>query len=73
MLSVKIIDMGKQNGSADCALFLLATLTSLCLGIALQTLVFDQNELRPPYVSFLESQNFSSFPTKKKQAIINIP
>ena len=33
LLTVKVMNMAKQNGSADCALFALATLTSLCLDV----------------------------------------
>lgn len=71
VLNVKIMNMARQNGSTDCALFALATLTCICLGMDPQTAVFDQDELRSHYISMLESEIVASFPIKKKRRFSN--
>ncbi len=71
VLNVKIMNMARQNGSTDCALFALATLTCICLGMDPQTAVFDQDELRSHYISMLESEIVASFPIKKRRRFSN--
>jgi len=45
--TVKIMNMSKQSGSVDCALYAMATLTHLAHGKDPTTVVFDQDEMRP--------------------------
>ena len=43
--TAKIMNMSKQSGSVDCALYAMATLTHLAHGKDPTTIVFDQGEM----------------------------
>ena len=66
-ISVNVMNVAKQSGSTDCALFALASVTCLALGIDPVTVVYDQQQLRAHFVSTLESGHVTAYPVLKKR------
>ena len=59
------MNVAKQSGLVDCALFAITTITCLALDIDPLSVVFDQEQLRPHLVKSLETGTISSFPVLK--------
>ena len=66
-IEIQVMNVAKQSGSVDCALFAMATITCLALDIDPLCVVFDQEQLRPHLVKSLETGAISSFPILKKR------
>ena len=62
---VKIMNVAKQSGSVDCALYSMATVLTLASGGDPTQVVYNQPDMRPHFVSCLESKLLSPFPTLK--------
>ena len=52
---MKHVDAQRQIGSSDCGLFAIAFATSLCSGLDLHTLKYDQSKMRSNFLSCVES------------------
>ena len=66
-IAINVMNVAKQAGSSDCALFALANVTCLALGIDPLAVVFDQQQLRSHFVSTLETGHATAFPVVKKR------
>ena len=64
---VQIMNVSKQTGSTDCALFAMANLTHLALGEDPTMVVLNQDELRPHLIMMLEKGNVALFPVMKRR------
>ena len=62
-LTFNIMNVHKQTGTSDCALFAITTVTCLLFDGNPTTLVFDQNELCLHFVKMLETNAIMLFPT----------
>lgn len=62
-----IMNVSKQTGSTDCALFAMANLTHLALGEDPTGVVFNQEELRPHLAKMVETGNVVDFSVLKKR------
>ena len=69
ILKISIMNTAKQTGATDCALFALATVTSLALGSDPLQVVLDQSQLRSHYITSIESRSISFFPTLKRRRV----
>ena len=71
-----VMNVHKQTGGNDCALFAMATITHLALGKDPTTVVFQQRELRSHHLKSLESRTVGLFPVsqtrKRKEAEIKV-
>jgi len=45
-IAIQMMNVAKQSGSTDCALFVIATITCLALDIDPLNIIFDQDQLR---------------------------
>ena len=61
------MNVAKQSGITDCALFALACVTCLASGIDPVTVVYDQQQLRAHFVSTLESGHVTAYLVLKKR------
>ena len=59
----------KQAGATDCALFAMAVLTSLAFGDDPLKVVYDQQQLRSHLLCSLEKQDVSLFPVLRKRRV----
>ena len=59
------MNVHKQTGTSDCALFAIATVTCLLFRGDPTTVVFDQKNLCPHFVKMLETNAITLFPTMK--------
>ena len=66
-IKIQIMNTCKQTGAADCALYAMATITSLALDIDPLCVVFNQEELRPHLAKTLETGKIAQFPTMKRR------
>ena len=66
-LSVNIMNVCKQTGTSDCALFAIAAVTCLLFDGDPTTVVFDQKELRLHFIKILETKVIALFPTLKSR------
>ena len=66
-ITAHIMNVSKQTGSTDCALFAMAYLTHLALGEDPTTVIFRQAELRLHLIKLLESGIVTTFPILKKR------
>ena len=66
-IKIQIMNTSKQTGAADCALYAMATITSLALDIDPLFVVFNQEELRPHLAKTLETGKVTQFPTVKRR------
>ena len=62
---IQVMNVAKQTGTADCALYAMAMIASLGLGIDPLSVVLNQEELRPHLVNTLEVVTVSAFPVIK--------
>ena len=69
--NIKIMNVAKQTGSVDCALYSIAMLVDLALGTDPTELVYNQTELRPHLAMCLESVTVTPFPTLKHRKPAN--
>ena len=60
--STSCMNIFKQEGGADCALFAMAVITSLALGNDPLQEVYQQGQLRSHYLNILECGNIKPFP-----------
>ena len=63
--SIKVMNVAKQSGSVDCALYSMATALNLALGNDPTEVVYNQPDLRPHLVKCLELATLSPFPSLK--------
>ena len=68
-VTVKVKNVIKQVGSADCGVYALAYCTSLVLGNNPCLSVYRQVEMRDHLVSCMENISFSTFPVAKKRRL----
>ena len=68
-ISVNVMNIAKQSGITDCALFALACVTCLALGIDPVTVVHDQQQLRAHFVSTL---TLSYLVLKKRKPVARV-
>ena len=61
------MSLGRQAGSSDCVLFALPNVACLVLCVDPLAVVFDQQQLRPHFVSTLETGYATAFPVVKKR------
>ena len=66
-IKIHIMNISKQTGSTDCALFALAIINLLALGGKPSCVVFNQQELRPHLLKSLECGTVSAFPVLKQR------
>ena len=70
-IEVKVMNVAKQSGCVDCALYCMAMVLNLALGNDPTELVFNQPDLCPHLVQWLESSTLSPFPTLKRRKSAN--
>ena len=68
---IKVMNVGKQVGTQDCALFSIAFLTSLAHGEDPTMIRYDQDEMRSHLTLCFERKCMTTFPTIKKRKIID--
>ena len=68
-IKIQVMNIGKQAGVTDCALFAMATMACLALDMDPLTVTFDQELLRPHLISILESKKVVPFPVRKNRRI----
>lgn len=66
-ICTNIMNVSRQAGVTDCALFAMAFTTHLAFGKDPTTAVFDQNELRSHLLVMLSSGKVSTFPVLKRR------
>ena len=64
---IQVMNVAKQTGTADCALYAMATIASLALGIDPLSVVPNQEELWPHLANTLQVGTVSAFPVIKHQ------
>ena len=64
--TVRMIDMQRQNGGLDCALFATSVATSLCFGEDPAEHHKDQGRMREHLISCFENQRMTLFPDSSK-------
>ena len=64
-ITVKVVNVAKQSGAKDCALYAIATIACLVQQIDPSTVILHQVELRPNLVKILETGELTSFPVIK--------
>ena len=69
--NIKIMNVAKQTGSVDCALYSIAMLVYLSLGTDPTELAYNHTELRPHLAMCLESVTVTPFPTLKHRKPAN--
>ena len=68
-ITIHIMNVSKQAGAMDCALFAMATATALALGDNPVTVVYDQQQLRPHFLECLLTGNPKAFPVLKSRRV----
>ena len=68
-ITIHIMNVSKQAGTMDCALFAMATVTSLALGDDPVTVVYDQQQLRSHFLESLVTRNIKAFPLLKSKRV----
>ena len=66
-ITTNIMNISKQTGLNDCALFAMAVITHLAIGEDPTTVIFDQDGLRSHLTMLLESGNIYPFPVLRKR------
>ena len=66
-ITVHVMNVARQTGSQDCALFAIAYMTSLAHGKDPTVVVYDQNDMRCHLVSCFEKHSLTIFNTIKKR------
>ena len=66
-ITIKMMNLSKQTGSTDCALFSMAMATSIAMGSNPVNVVYDQEALRPHLLKIFETGDLSSFPVHKQR------
>ena len=69
--NIKIMNVAKQSGSVDCALYAMAIVLDLASGTDPTEVVYTQPDMRPHLVKCFESKNLSTFPTLKHRKPAN--
>lgn len=69
--TIHVMNVAKQAGMTDCALFAMATITCLALGTDPLAVVHDQQELRSHLLNILVTGKVTEFPTNKKRRIVS--
>ena len=59
-IEMRVMNVAKQSGSVDCALYCMAVVFNFALGNDPTKLVFNQPDLRPHLMQCLESSTFSN-------------
>ena len=67
---IKVMNVGKQVGTQDCALFSIAFLTSLAHGEDPTMIRYDQDEMRSHLTLCFERKSMTTFPTIKKTKLL---
>ena len=67
-LSIEYIHVQQQQGSSDCGLFCIAFAVDVLLGNDVQSIQYDQSQLREHLASCIKSENFTAFPRKRYRA-----
>lgn len=65
-ITINVMYVANQVASSDCALFTMGNVTCLALQVDPLALVFDKQQLRPHFVSTLETGHATAFPVVKK-------
>ena len=65
LIEINIMNVQKQSGTVDCAVYAMATVTCILLGEDPTSVVFNQKELRLHLVKMLEANTLSLFPVLK--------
>ena len=65
------MNVAKQAGAQDCALFAIANLTTLAHGGNPTTEVYDQQEMRCHLINCFEKNKMEQFPLAKKRRPLN--
>ena len=65
--TVKVMNVSKQTGSVDCALYAMATITCLAMHDDPTTVVFHQDEMHPHLLNIFKTKKVSAFPVKMKK------
>ena len=68
---VKVMNVAKQSGSVDCALYSMATMLTLVLGDDPTELVYNQQDMRPHLIQCLGSSTLSPFPALRHRKPVN--
>ena len=69
--TIHVMNVAKQAGMTDCALFAMATITCLAMGTDPLAVVPDQQELRSHLLNILVTGKVAEFPTIKKRRIVS--
>ena len=64
-ITVNLMNVAKQTGTVDCALYAMAIITCFALDIDPVTVVFRQEEMRSHLLKCLETGTIVPFPVKK--------
>ena len=59
------MNVEKQTGTVDCALYAIAMITALWLKEDPIAIIFNQAELRPHFINILETKTITKFPILK--------
>ena len=65
-LKLRFIDVQRQNGGGDCALFAIANTVALCLGQDPHLIRYDQSQMRSHLFESFQQGKLTSFPEKEK-------
>ena len=70
-ITVHLMNVHKQTGSTDCALFAMACITHLALGEDPTSVIFRQSELRSHLIKSFETLTIKKFPVSKTRKPIS--
>ena len=63
--TLHVMNVAKQSGSSDCALFAMPTIICLALEIDLLRVLYDREQLRPHLVKIVEADKVTPLPVLK--------
>ena len=70
-IKIQMMNVAQQSGTTDCALYAMAVITCLALGMDPLSVILNRDELRPHLVKSLETRTISIFPVKKHRRPVN--
>ena len=66
-ISIKSMNMQKQNGTSDCGLFAISVATAICYKLDPTVVRWAQGEMREHLVRSLEAERITPFPTTNNE------
>ena len=69
IITIHVMNVSKQVGATDCALFAMATVTSLALGDDPVAAVYAQQQLRSHFLECLITGHLKAFPVLKHRRV----